>query len=126
MLRRLSPSERTAVSQYLVPRTILYLPVAALTTSTAGWYLAAWFGFLAPGNANRPWIVAALAITTVLTVQGLGILLPNQVRIWRELQREQPDSDRIWRLNRVNLRLAGVQGALQVMIRLVMAHLVVG
>lgn len=126
VLRRLSPAERKAVIQYLVPRTILYLPIAALTTSTAGWYLATWFGFLLPGNANRPWVFAALVITSILTIQGLGILLPNQVRIWRELQKPQPDPDKIWRINRVNLRLAGVQGALQVLILLVMAHLVVG
>ncbi|MCL6562539.1 MAG: hypothetical protein K6U87_05980 [Firmicutes bacterium] len=126
VLRRLSPAERKAVIQFLVPRTLLYLPIAALTTSTAGWYLANWLGFLAPGNANRPWIFAALAITTILTVQGLGVLLPNQVRIWRELQRPNPDPDRIWKINRVNLRLAGVQGVLQLIILLVMAHLVMG
>jgi uncharacterized membrane protein len=126
VMRRLGPSERKAVIQYLVPRTILYLPVAALTTSTAGWYMAEWVGFLAPQSPQRPWIIVALVITGLLTVQGLGILLPNQVRIWRELQKPVPDGDRIWRLNRVNLRLAAVQGTLQVLILLVMAHLVAG
>jgi hypothetical protein len=125
VLRRLTPDQRKAVVQYLVPRTLLYMPVVALTTGTAGWFLANRLGFW-PNSPDRDWIIGALVVTTILAVQGLGIILPNNVRILNELQREQPNTDRITRLNRVNLRLAGVQGALQVLIIFIMAHLVMG
>jgi hypothetical protein len=126
VMRRLDPPQRKAVIAFLVPRTLLYMPALAFTTGTAGWFLATWQGLLLPDNPLRPWIFVALAITTILAVQGVGVLLPNNLRIYRELQRAQPDIARIVRLNRINLALSGVQGALQVLIILVMAHLAVG
>ncbi|MCL4396502.1 MAG: hypothetical protein M1482_17145 [Chloroflexi bacterium] len=67
-----------------------------------------------------------MTIITLLTVQGLGVLLPNNLRIYRELQQPQPDTDRISRINRTNLMLSGIQGVFQVVIIMVMAHLAVG
>ncbi len=126
VMRRLDPLQRKAVITYLVPRTLLYMPVVALTTGTAGWFLSDWQGLLLPENPMRPWVFGALAIIFILTVLGMGILLPNNLRIYRELQRPQPDIARITRINRTNLILAGIQGAFQVLIILVMAHLRVG
>jgi hypothetical protein len=125
VMRRLDPPQRKAVIAYLVPRTLLYMPALAFTTGTAGWFLATWQGLLLPDNPLRPWVFVALAITTILAVQGLGVLLPNNLRIYRELQRAQPDIARIVRLNRINLAISGIQGAFQVVIILVMAHLAV-
>lgn len=126
VMRRLEPPQRKAVITYLVPRTLLYMPVVALTTGTAGWFLADWQGFLEPANPLRPWVFVAIAIIAILTVQGLGLLLPNNLRIYRELQRPQPDIARVVRINRTNLMLSGVQGVFQVVIILVMAQLAMG
>jgi uncharacterized membrane protein len=126
VLRRLAPEQRKTVINWLVPRTLLYMPVVAATTGTAGWYLAGWDGFLSPAGPRYPWIVAALAILTVLTLQGLGVMLPNNVRIYLELRRSQADLGKIVRLNRINMFLAGSQGILQVAVILVMARLAVG
>ena len=125
VMRRLDPTQRKAVIASLVPRTLLYMPALAFTTGTAGWFLATWQGLLLPDNPLRPWVFVALAIITLLVVQGLGVLLPNNLRIYRELQLAQPDIARIVRLNRINLTLSGIQGAFQVLIILVMAHLAV-
>ncbi len=126
VMRRLEPPQRKAVINFLVPRTLLYMPTVAITTGTAGWFLATWEGLLFPENPLRIWVFVALAIITFLTIQGLGVLLPNNLRIYRELQRPQPDIGRVQRLNAINLRLSGFQGVLQVAIILVMAHLRMG
>lgn len=126
VMRRLDPLQRKAVITYLVPRTLLYMPIVAFTTGTAGWFLADWEGLLLPANPIRPWVFVALVMVLIMTVQGLGMLLPNNLRIYRELQRPQPDIARITRINRTNLFLSGVQGVFQVLIILVMAHLRVG
>ena len=125
VMRRLDPLQRKAVITYLVPRTLLYMPVVALTTGTAGWFLANWEGLLLPDNPLRPWVFIALAIIFLLTVQGLGILLPNNLRIYRELQRDQPDIERVSKINRTNLTLSGVQGVFQLLIIFVMAYIVI-
>ncbi len=125
VMRRLDPLQRKAVISYLVPRTLLYMPVLALTTGTAGWFLSVWQGLLVPGNPMRPWVFGALAIIFILTVQGMGILLPNNLRIYRELQQPEPNIERISRINRTNLALSGIQGVFQVLIILVMADFAV-
>jgi uncharacterized membrane protein len=124
VLRALDMRSRTAVISYLVPRTLLYFPMVSLTTGTAGWFLADWFGFTASTNPTYHLVVIALVLVTVMTILGLGFLLPNNLRIWFELRRPEPDFERIVRINRVNIRLAGAQGVLQVVIILVMASFV--
>lgn len=126
IMRRLTPDQRKGVISYLVPRTLLYMPVVAATTGTAGWFLSSQAGFLAATSPMRPWILVALVVTGILAIVGLGVFLPNNLRIWRELRKAQPDVERITSLNRFNNRLAGVQGVMQVAIILVMAHLTVG
>ena len=124
VMRRLEPSARTAVIAYLVPRTLLFFTMVSLTAGTAGWFLAVKLGFLALGSPLRPWVIFALALVLVMTLIGLGILLPNSFRIWRELGRAAPNRERIIRLNGINLRFAGLQGLMQVTVILVMAHFV--
>jgi CHASE2 domain-containing sensor protein len=85
--------------------------------------LSNWQGLLLPENPMRPWVFAALVIIFILTIQGMGILLPNNLRIYRELQQPEPNIERIVRINRTNLTLSGVQGVFQVLIIFVMAYL---
>jgi hypothetical protein len=59
-----------------------------------------------------------------MTVLGLGFLLPNSLRIWFELRKVEPDRERIVRINRINIWLAGSQGVMQIAIIAVMARLV--
>ncbi len=126
ILRRLTPDQRKAVINWLTPKTLLYVPVLAITTGTGGWFLASWMGMMVPYNPARPWVIVALVVIGILTVQGFGILLPNSIRTYAELQKPSPDLNKIFRLNRRNNVLAGFQGVLQVAIILVMAHLAVG
>ncbi|MCL5013439.1 MAG: hypothetical protein M1493_05550 [Firmicutes bacterium] len=126
ILRHLAPDQRRAVISWLIPKTILYVPLLALTTGIAGWFLASWQHMLAPYSPYRPWVFLACSVIALLTIQGFGILLPNSIRAYGELQKSSPDMDKVFRLNRRNNRLAGFQGVLQVAIILVMAHLTVG
>jgi hypothetical protein len=126
VMRRLDIPARTAVIGQLVPRTLLYFPAVSLTTGTAGWFLADWLGMLAPGSPQHAWIVAALILISLMTILGLGFMLPNSLRIWLELQKAQPDRELITGLNRFNLLNAGVQGVMQIAIIIVMSRLALG
>jgi hypothetical protein len=126
VMRRLDIPARTAVIGQLVPRTLLYFPAVSLTTGTAGWFLADWLGMLAPGSPQHAWIVAALILISLMTILGLGFMLPNSLRIWLELQKAQPDRELITGLNRFNLLNAGVQGVMQIAIIIVMSRLTLG
>lgn len=125
MMQRLDQPQRAAVIAALVPRTILYFPTVSLTTTAAGWVLAMRFGFFEAAAPQHGLLLIALIVVAALTVQGLGVLLPNAIRMYRELQRAEPDAVRIGRLARVNFNVAAFQGVLQVAIVLVMAAFVV-
>lgn len=124
VLRALDLRSRTALIAYLVPRTLLYFPMVSLTAGTAGWFLADWFGYTTSASPMFLLVVISLALVAVMTVMGLVFLLPNSVRIWMELRRPEPDRERIVRINRINIWLAGTQGVLQIAIILVMAKYV--
>jgi hypothetical protein len=68
-------------------------------------------------------ILATLAIITVLSVLGFGVLLPGEVRMYREMTSENPDSDVISRIGMRNAKLSGVQGVFQLAIIAVMVYL---
>jgi hypothetical protein len=73
--------------------------------------------------ATRPIVVLILAVMVILTVQGFGFLLPNEVLVYRELIADAPDVERIGRLGMRNAKLSGVQGAFQLFIVLLMSYL---
>jgi hypothetical protein len=122
VLRSLDLRVRTMVITYLVPRTLLYFPVVSLTAGTAGWTLASRLGYNHPGSPFFFWAAVAFGLVMVMTVVGLCFLLPNSLRIWNELHKPAPDRERIVRINRYNIWLAGGQGVMQVAMTLIMAH----
>ncbi|MDY7083027.1 MAG: hypothetical protein SXQ77_11660 [Halobacteria archaeon] len=112
--------ERADVFERLVPKMTFLMPTLAAVTITAGVELAQRIGVFSLSNH---WILAALVIATALSVQGFGVILPNEIRVYLELSSEKPNKDKISRLGMRNAKLGGVQGALQIGIVFVMANL---
>jgi hypothetical protein len=71
----------------------------------------------------EPAITLALAIVTVLSVQGFGFLMPGEVRIYREMISADPDPSVISAIGRQNAMLGGVQGLFQLLLILDMVYL---
>jgi hypothetical protein len=126
VLRGVSFETRRAIIGGLIPRTLILMPTLSTITSTAGWFLAVRMGFLNLGYPEFWWVVAALSIVTVLTVQGLGYLLPANLRLYFEVQKAQPDMQKIGRWMKTYLRVVAVQGTMQVAIIVVMARFATG
>lgn len=96
------------------PKTLVAL---ALAVVVSGAYLAT----ALPAFAMTSWwIVAALAIVTVLSVQGFGVILPGEIRIYRQVVSENPDVDLISDIGMRNAKLGGLQGVMQLAIVFVM------
>ena len=126
VLRRVSLDTRRAMIAGIIPRTLVLMPTLSTITSTAGWFLAVRMGFLDLGYPQFYWVIAALAIVTVLTVQGLGYLLPMNLRLYFEIQKPAPDHDKLARWMRSYVRVVAVQGTMQVLIIVVMARFATG
>ena len=122
VMRSLDVPARVEIAKRLTPTTFFILPSMAAVAVTSGIYLAQVEDKF---DLSPPWIIAAGVVVLILTAQGFGIFMPNGVRIFIELAKRQPDTGLIARLNMRNIRLAGVQALLQVLIILIMAHLAV-
>ncbi|HEX2255682.1 MAG TPA: hypothetical protein VHG92_03085 [Afifellaceae bacterium] len=126
VLRRLDMPVRRAFVTGLVPRTLFLMPTLAIVTGTTGWFLAGLVGYLDVPWPEFAWVAAALAILAVLTVQGLGILLPTNLKVCLELQKPNPDMERIGRLMRRYFYVVASQGTLQIVMIVIMARFVTG
>jgi hypothetical protein len=126
VLRQVDPSVRREVALRLTPRTLFLMPTLAFITGTTGWYLTVHLGYLDLPWPQFGWIVAALVLITILTIQGFVFLLPANVRVCLELQKPQPDMARIARLMRSYFALTASQGAMQIAMIVIMARLVSG
>jgi hypothetical protein len=124
---RASPFEaRRAVITRLTPKTLFLMPTLSISTGTSGWFLAQRLGFLDLDYPDFYWVVAALAIITLLTVQGLGYLLPTNLRVYLELRKPKPDGAKIGALMSRYFAVVAIQGVMQIAIIAVMAKFVTG
>ena len=98
--------------RWLAPFSMALLGSAAWVGTTVG-------GLEAPGPA----ILAALAIVTVLNLEGFGVILPGEIRVYREMNAAETDHAVVQRVGRRNAKLAGVQGTFQFLIVAVMVYL---
>jgi hypothetical protein len=61
-----------------------------------------------------------------LGLQGLGVLLPTNIRVYLEMQKPAPDADKIARLMRRYVRVVAFQGVMQVSIVVIMTRFATG
>ncbi len=126
ILRRLDMATRRQILLRLTPRTLFLMPTLAIITGTAGWFLAVDLGFTDLAWPQIAWVYAALALIAVMTIQGLGYLLPTNLRVCFELQKAEPDGAKIGRLMRGYFYVVASQGLMQVAIIVIMAKFVTG
>lgn len=126
ILRRLDFATRRAIISRLMPKMIFIMTPLGIIAPTAGWFLAVELGYLDLAFPQMWWFIAALVVTTILGVQGIGILLPTNIRVYLEMQKAAPDGDKIARLMRRYVRVVAFQGAMQVLIIVIMTRFATG
>jgi uncharacterized membrane protein len=124
--RRLDLPARRALATRLMPRMLFLMPTLAIITGTAGSALAARLGFYDLDYPAKAWVIAALVVIAILTIQGLFILLPTNVRVCLEIAKENPDLEMVSRRMRVYVRMVAFQGAMQVLMIVIMARFATG
>ena len=101
---------------------LFLMPSLAIITGTAGYFLAKTLGFFELPYPDKLWVDAALVLIAILTVQGLCVLLPINLLSCLELQKAQPDLDKLGRRMRTYVRQTALQASLQIAIIVVMAR----
>ena len=123
IIARMPAPARADFVRKLVPTMLFLMPTIASVAITSGMYLATREGLF---NLNYTAIQLSGLFIIILSAQGFGIFLPNEVRIVMEQRKALPDVVKIGRLGLLNARLAGVQALFQIVLIFVMANLAGG
>lgn len=127
ILGGMEPKDRAALFKRLVPKMTFLMPVLAAVAITSGIELAQRLVLVSLSNLivslSNPWILASAIIVAILSIQGFGLFLPNEIRVFQQLLSDTPDIEKISRLGMRNAKLGGLQGIFQVAIIFVMANL---
>ena len=126
ILRNVSLSTRKEVISWLMPKMVFYMPTVASVTTTAGYFLASKMGLITLESPVVYWIITVLIIVTVMLIQGLGILLPTNIKVYHELRKKEPDMTKIQRLMRRYVKVVATQALLQFVIIFIMANFATG
>jgi hypothetical protein len=126
ILRKVSLSTRKEIISWLMPKMVFYMPTVTSVTTTAGYFLASKMGLIILESPIVYWIVTVLIIVTVMLIQGLGILLPTNIRVYYELRKKEPDMTKIQRLMRRYVKVVATQAILQFVIIFIMANFATG
>ena len=126
ILRNVSLSTRKEVISWLMPKMVFYMPTVASVTTTAGYFLASKMGLITLESPVVYWIITVLIIVTVMLIQGLGILLPTNIRVYHELRKKEPNMTRIQKLMRRYVKVVATQALLQFIIIFIMANFATG
>jgi hypothetical protein len=126
ILGGVSLSTRNEVISWLMPKMVFYMPTVASVTTTAGYFLASKMGLITLQTPVLYWITAVLIIVVAMLIQGLGILLPTNLRVYYELRKSEPDMARIRRLMRRYVKVVATQAILQFVIIFIMANFATG
>ncbi len=126
ILRNVSLSTRKEVISWLMPKMVFYMPTVASVTTTAGYFLASKMGLITLESPVVYWIMTVLIIVTVMLIQGLGILLPTNIKVYHELRKKEPDMNKIQKLMRRYVKVVATQAFLQFVIIFIMANFATG
>jgi uncharacterized membrane protein len=127
VLGGMEPKDRANVFRRLIPKMTFLMPVLAMVTITSGIELSQRLGLVSfsnlSGSLSDPWILAAAIVAALLSIQGFGLLLPNEIRVFKQLVSDIPNINMISRLGMRNAKLGGLQGLFQLAIIFIMANI---
>jgi hypothetical protein len=72
------------------------------------------------------WVAASLVLVILMTGQGMGYLLPVNLRVCLELQKDNPDNARIASLTNRYFIAVALQGVTQIVTIIIMARFATG
>ena len=122
VLRRVDLSVRREIVRRLTPRTLFLMPTVSIISGTTGWFLAVALGYTALDWPAYWWVATALILVTLMTIQGLGFLTPVNVYVCLQLQKPEPDMNKISFWMRWYFYAVALQGLMQVAIIVVMTR----
>ena len=122
ILGRLSLAARAEFTARFMPKMVVIMPTVVMMTLAAGFQLARKLGNLSAGSPNHPWLIASFCVVGVMAVIALGILEPANIAVLSEMNKTQPNGERIGRLMKRFILTAGITGVMQIATLVIMTR----
>lgn len=126
LMRRLSIPARIELTVRLMPKMVLIMPTVVTVTLAAGWQLGHRMGFVDSTYYHHGWIVASYIVVGIMAVVALGLLEPANIAVLTELKKPQPRPAVIETLMKRFVYAAGITGAMQIAILVIMTRIAAG
>jgi hypothetical protein len=124
IMGRMDIPARMVFSKSLMTKMMIVMPTVVICTLTAGWQLARADNlFTAPYSPQHGWILAALIVVALLSIIAYTFLEPANIVVLMELRKPQPNGLLIGRMMKRFLYTAGILGALQLSIIVIMVRI---
>lgn len=123
ILGTMSIPSRIELTKRLMPKMVVLMPTLVIMTLAGGFQLARHQGFILSSDKHHGWIVASMIIVGALAVVAIGILEPANIAVLFELRKPNPNGERIGKLMKRFLYTAGITGALQAGILVIMTRI---
>jgi hypothetical protein len=123
ILGRLSIPARAEFSARFMPMMVIIMPTVVTMTLASGFQVARMLGNLAPNNPNHAWLVVSFCVVGVLAGVALTILEPANIAVLFEMNKPEPNGERIHALMKRFIYTAGITGAMQVATFVIMTRL---
>lgn len=126
IMHRLSVPARIELTVRLMPKMVLIMPTVVTVTLAAGWQLGHLLGTINSSYPLHGWVVASYAVVGVMAVVALGLLEPANIAVLTELKKPRPRPAVVEKLMKRFIYAAGITGAMQVAILVIMTKLASG
>ncbi len=122
IIGRLSAPARAEFAARFMPKMVIIMPTVVMMTLAAGFQVALQLGNLEPSSLNHAWLIVSFVVVGVMAVVALGILEPANIAVLFEMNKANPDGERIGRLMKRFVYTAGVTGVMQVATLVIMTR----
>ena len=122
IIGRLSVPARAEFAARFMPKMVIIMPTVVKMTLAAGFQVALQLGNLEPSSLNHAWLIVSFVVVGVMAVVALGILEPANIAVLFEMNKANPDGERIGRLMKRFVYTAGVTGVMQVATLVIMTR----
>ncbi len=122
IIGRLSAPARAEFAARFMPKMVIIMPTVVMMTLAAGFQVALQLGNVEPSSLNHAWLVVSFVVVGVMAVVALGILEPANIAVLFEMNKANPDGERIGRLMKRFVYTAGVTGVMQVATLVIMTR----
>jgi hypothetical protein len=123
ILGRLSIPARAEFAARFMPKMAIIMPTLVMMTLATGFQVARQAGNLAAKSPNHAWLIVSFCVVGVIAVIALGILEPANFAVLHEMNKPVPNGELIGRLMKRFIYTAGITGAMQVAILVIMTRL---